>query len=341
MRRSWRLFVFVWLGPVVASLAATAAYADSAFCQGLQNQYLVLQRQSVVGRGDAQTLARKLGQAQAAAQNGKCNRLFLFVSPQRSPACPAIMATIGQLQRQLASARGQGFGGFGSTSDFDQARLRNALIQNGCSIPTAIGSGGSRTRTLCVRVCDGYYFPISNGTRRSRYAIDAAVCQSMYAAEGQAELFVQSSGADVKRAVSLSGKRYADQDYAFGYREAYDAACHSQLKTGISALAVRYRTAPPMTKAGEVVLTISATKPSDSVQDPVAVEVGSVVVPKANHAPSSDVQPEAAASHSVRLVGDAYYGTLFDLSRAEPMKRERRRRLLRAGDSVPGADPSD
>jgi len=35
-------------------------------------------------------------------------------------------------------------------------------------------------RTLCVRSCDGYYFPISYATGRGRFKTDAAVCASMY-----------------------------------------------------------------------------------------------------------------------------------------------------------------
>src|SRR5690606_1433081 len=37
----------------------------------------------------------------------------------------------------------------------------------------------SNYRTLCVRTCDGYYFPISYSTIPSRFAEDERVCQRM------------------------------------------------------------------------------------------------------------------------------------------------------------------
>lgn len=320
------MLVWVWVWPVGGGAAAPEAQYHSAFCQGLQSQYVSLRRQSGSGGGNVQVLSRQLRQAQAAAQSGNCTRFFLFARPDRSPACPATMATIGILQRQLLNASGRGFGGFASSPDFERARLRDALIQSGCGIPTTTNGV---SRTLCVRVCDGYYFPISNVARRSRYATDAAVCQSMYAEEGQAELFVQSSGAKVDRAVSLDGKRYADQPYAFGYRQSYDMSCHSQLKTGIAALAVRYLNAPPIARNGKANVTIPTSDPKgiDGGEALDATEVSAVAVPEAEFVRSDEAPASPEPNRLVRFVGDPYYTKLFDLSRPETMKHERTRTL--------------
>src|SRR5271168_726058 len=40
-----------------------------------------------------------------------------------------------------------------------------------------VGAGGYRT--LCVRTCDGYYFPISNATSSTRFAEDEQACQKL------------------------------------------------------------------------------------------------------------------------------------------------------------------
>jgi Protein of unknown function (DUF2865) len=308
---------------VLGGLAAPEAYAESLFCQDLQAQYGALVRQSGGGSGDVQALSRQLWQAQAAAQSSNCNRLFFFLGPPRSPACPAIMATISRLRQQLAGARGQGFLGFASSPDFDRARLRDALIQNGCSIPTASVAGGGRS--LCVRTCDGYYFPISNVARRSRTKIDAAVCQSMYAETDQAELYVQPAAADVDQAVSLSGKRYADQPYAFAYRQSYDAACHSELKMGIAALAARYLNAPPISEGSGV--TLSSDASDDGALETGPIEASAVEVAP----PSVPVDPVqqviADPNRHVRFVGDAYYAELFDPARPLRPVTESRRRL--------------
>ena len=99
------------------------------------------------------------------------------------------MAQVNRLSSQLRQLRGNDFFFFGNSPEVDVARLRDALDRNGCSIA---GSDVGGTRTLCVRLCDGYYFPIEFDASSSRFDADAAACQSMYPQEGQAELFVQS-----------------------------------------------------------------------------------------------------------------------------------------------------
>ena len=58
-------------------------------------------------------------------------------------------------------------------------------------------------RTLCVRTCDGYYFPMSYATKRSRFKTDAAVCKSMYPPGEAALYFHRTTGEDAAQAVSL------------------------------------------------------------------------------------------------------------------------------------------
>jgi hypothetical protein len=56
-----------------------------------------------------------------------------------------------------------------------------------------------------VRICDGYYFPISYATNRSHFKIDAAVCQSTYP-PGEASLYVhRTAGEDATQAVAAFG----------------------------------------------------------------------------------------------------------------------------------------
>ena len=319
----------------IGGIATVQAHADAAACRVLQDQYVALLRQTG-GAGNVDQLNRQLSEAQGAAQSGNCNRFFFFFGPPPSPACPAIMATIGRLRGQLAGTRGQGFGLFASSPDSDRASLRDAMIQNGCGIPAATGGG----RTLCVRVCDGYYFPISNTASRSRYNIDAAVCQSMFAKEGRAELYVQPSGSDVDQAVSLSGKRYADQPYAFEYRQSYNESCHSELRTGIAALAVRYRNAPAMTKGGKVSLPMSAldAKSTGGIED-LSPAQGSaaeaVAAPASAGADQPATQPDP--NRPVRFVGDAY-DELFDLGRPAKPVPEHKRWLLPTVDTPKAAE---
>ncbi|MDH3581464.1 MAG: DUF2865 domain-containing protein [Hyphomicrobiales bacterium] len=86
-------------------------------------------------------------------------------------------------------------------------------------------TGGGTYRTLCVRTCDGFYFPISFKATRSKFKADAAACQSR-CSEAKAQLFVyRNPGGSVNGAVDLAGNRYADLENAFLYRKELVQGC--------------------------------------------------------------------------------------------------------------------
>lgn len=86
------------------------------------------------------------------------------------------------------------------------------------------GSGGASTyRTLCVRECDGFYFPISAATTESQFAGDDAKCRSQCAAP--AELFYHRTDQDVEQMVSLRGIPYSQSPNAFRNRKVYIRGC--------------------------------------------------------------------------------------------------------------------
>lgn len=82
----------------------------------------------------------------------------------------------------------------------------------------------SKFRTVCVRLCDGYYFPISNSSSRNRFHSDAEQCQSR--CRGDVQLYYMPRGAsDISQARDISGKPYKRLDTAFLYRKKYVANC--------------------------------------------------------------------------------------------------------------------
>jgi hypothetical protein len=80
-------------------------------------------------------------------------------------------------------------------------------------------------RTICVRLCDGYYFPVSFSTLPNYFDRDAELCQSRCAAP--AELFYhQNPGGGVEQAMSHQTKiAYASLKTAFRYRKEYVKGC--------------------------------------------------------------------------------------------------------------------
>ena len=80
-------------------------------------------------------------------------------------------------------------------------------------------------RTLCVRLCDGYYFPVSFSTLPNHFGRDAELCQSQCAAP--AELFYhQNPGGAVEQMVSASTQQpYTNLKSAWRYRKEFVQGC--------------------------------------------------------------------------------------------------------------------
>ena len=83
---------------------------------------------------------------------------------------------------------------------------------------------GGTVRTLCVRLCDGYYFPMSHAVPRSTLARDADACSARCGAD--ARLFYHPThDGDVESMVDLSGMAYASLPNAFRYRKSLVEGC--------------------------------------------------------------------------------------------------------------------
>ncbi len=80
-------------------------------------------------------------------------------------------------------------------------------------------------RTLCVRLCDGYYFPISFATLPNHFSRDVDACQSKCAAP--TELYYhQNPGGAVEEMISVSEhKPYTSLRNAFRHRKEYVQGC--------------------------------------------------------------------------------------------------------------------
>jgi hypothetical protein len=89
----------------------------------------------------------------------------------------------------------------------------------GWSIP------GESYRTVCVRTCDGFFWPISFATDSSRFEEDERTCQRSCPNSEVALYSHRNPGEDVSQAVSLTGQLYATLPNAFKYRQAVDKTC--------------------------------------------------------------------------------------------------------------------
>jgi Protein of unknown function (DUF2865) len=79
-------------------------------------------------------------------------------------------------------------------------------------------------RTLCVRLCDGFYFPISFATPAAGLARDAEQCRASCGLE--ARLFYHlNPGGSVETMMDQTGSAYSALPTAFKYRKTLVAGC--------------------------------------------------------------------------------------------------------------------
>lgn len=83
-------------------------------------------------------------------------------------------------------------------------------------------------RTVCVRSCDGYYWPVSFSTVPEYIPDDQAVCRGNFQ-QGDVSLYYYSnSGGSPETMIDLNGTPYKSSPNAFRYRQVYDEACQPQ-----------------------------------------------------------------------------------------------------------------
>ena len=197
-------------------------------------------------------------QAQARRQGCEASGFFqIFGGVGRSEQCGTLNNQIQQMRANLARVQGdlQRMQGAGASVERDGQRraILSALVQNECgaqyraqaaraqgpgnffeqlfggpgsvSAPEQDGGGGGGYRTVCVRTCDGYFFPISHSTSQDRFRDDEATCQRMCPA-AEVQLFShRTSGEDMRQAISTSGKLYTEMPTAFKYKTEWNNAC--------------------------------------------------------------------------------------------------------------------
>jgi hypothetical protein len=101
---------------------------------------------------------------------------------------------------------------------------RSGPPQEGDEIPADISAGedvpaSGAYRTMCVRTCDGYYFPISFATSPANFARDEQTCQARCPGT-KVELYYHVPNEESASMVSLAGVPYEDLPAAFLYRKA-------------------------------------------------------------------------------------------------------------------------
>lgn len=91
--------------------------------------------------------------------------------------------------------------------------------------PSDLGPQSGTYRTVCVRTCDGAYFPISFATVPARFPDDEKTCKTLCPA-AEAVLYThRNPGEDMNSAVSIGGQPYTALPTAFKFRSEFNPSC--------------------------------------------------------------------------------------------------------------------
>jgi hypothetical protein len=159
-----------------------------------------------------------------------CRSIGLQRSTSRLAVATAGLLALSLFLIGMAGAGAQSFsGGYGLTGRTIHLPPLSGPIRPGIRLLSsppemAYGEGGERFRTVCVRTCDGYYWPISFSTSREQFLADEAQCET--SCNGGAQLFYHPNpGGGMADAVDLSGRAYTQLANAFLYRKKRIEGC--------------------------------------------------------------------------------------------------------------------
>src|SRR4029079_18951310 len=181
--------------------------------------------------------------------------LFNGRSAQCGPVNNQIQQMRGNLDQITTSLERLRSGGIGGADRENQRRsVLTALAQNNCGpqyataarvpgnfidslfgnnnnnsnpgLPSAdLGPQSGTYRTVCLRTCDGAYFPVSFATYPARFPDDEKTCKALCPA-AEATLFsYRNPGEDISQATSIAGQPYTSLANAFKYRTEFNPSC--------------------------------------------------------------------------------------------------------------------
>jgi hypothetical protein len=207
-----------------------------------------------------------------------------------------------QITGNLERLRGGGFGG--DDRENQRRSVLTALAQNNCGpqyaaaappppqgggggfLNSLFGGGNATTspplgdlgppsgtyRTVCVRTCDGGYFPISFATVPARFPDDEKTCKSLCPATDAALYAYRNPGEDINQAVSVNGQPYSALPNAFHFRTEFNpsCACRAPGQTWSDALKTIDEKAAAEQQGDIIVTEESAKKMQQRAQQPPA-----------------------------------------------------------------------
>ena len=124
-------------------------------------------------------------------------------------------------------------------------------------------------RTLCVRTCDGYYFPVSFSTTSAYFERDAEACRAMCPASETKLYFHRVPEEESEAMISLRGEPYTALPTAFLYRKRRTEIADPSCTCGKPVTTANADSQPDVEEPGTAAaLPAPEATPDDGLADP-------------------------------------------------------------------------
>ena len=275
--------------------------------------------------------------------------LFNGQSAQCGPVNTQIQqmrANLDQITSSLERLRAGGPGGFSPERDNQRRSVLLALAQNNCGpqyanavqsqgpgnfLSNLFGGGNNNPaggppapdlgpqsgtyRTVCVRSCDGAYFPISFATVPARFPDDERTCKALCPAAEASLYAYRNPGEDMNSAISVNGQPYSALPNAFKFRTEFNPSCSCKAagQTWADALkSIDDKAAAE--QQGDIIVTEESAKKMQQRQltkpTPANARKGATPPPTAASTPAEAPPTDSSATSSdnkpIRSVGPTF-----------------------------------
>jgi hypothetical protein len=179
-----------------------------------------------------------------------------------------------------------------------------------------LGPQSGTYRTVCVRSCDGAFFPISFATIPARFPDDERTCKALCPAAEATLYSYRNPGEDMTSAVSINGQPYSSSPNAFRYRQEFNPSCSCKAagQTWADALKGIDDKATAEQQGDIIVTEDSAKKMSRPLQKATpattgrkgAAPAGAAATDAAAPAPDASASAAPSTNAGIRSVGPAF-----------------------------------
>jgi hypothetical protein len=253
--RSGATTLLALLGVVVGLAGVDRARSQSTDCERLRQQIAESSRDPRGGQyqAAAEKQRSEIDRTVAYAQSIGCDKKqFLFFGSAPPTECGPLNARMARMRANLDDLQARAGGGQGGRGELiarynaqcvnAQPRSPNLLealfgqpkpselkdeplTPDGLEEKT-VGAVEARagSKAVCVRACDGAFFPVSYSATGGRLDGLEDMCHAL-CPNADVSLYTYPASGEIEQAVAISGARYVDSPNALQYRKTFDSSC--------------------------------------------------------------------------------------------------------------------